>query len=208
MNMSFEIVIGIPEAHRAAAALLYDQAFGQKLALAIPDASKRVALFEQHFQLNHALAAIENDKLLGLAGFSTSAGSLTRGIDYSGLQSELGVVGGTRAAFVLALYERKAEVGELLMDGISVSSDCRGLGVGTRLLSQLMEHAATSGYTTIRLDVIDTNPKAKRLYERVGFVSTKTEEFEFLRGILGFGASTTMIYDVQNPEANNEFSNQ
>jgi hypothetical protein len=30
-----------------------------------------------------------------------------------------------------------------------------------------------------------------RLYERLGFREEKTEEFEFLRGLLGFGASTT-----------------
>lgn len=196
-HFSFEVKVGIPETHRLAAAELYDEAFGQKFALAIPDASKRIELFEKHFELKHALAAIAKDELLGIAGFSTSAGSLTGGIDYGNLLSDLGVFGGNRAALVLSLYERQALTGELMMDGISVSSASRGLGVGTRLLAGLIDYAGANGYESIRLDVIDTNDGARKLYERLGFVSTKTEDFEILRGVLGFGAATTMVYEVK-----------
>jgi hypothetical protein len=34
------------------------------------------------------------------------------------------------------------------------------------------------------------------LYEREGFVSTKTEHFGYLRRILGYGAATTMVYEL------------
>lgn len=196
-HLSYKVEVGIPEGHRLAAAQLYDEAFGQKFMLAIPDAAKRIELFQKHFELKYALAAIMNSDLLGIAGFSTSAGSLTAGIDYGNLLSDLGVLGGHRAALVLSFYERQAVTGELLLDGISVSPASRGLGVGTRLLRGLIDYAATNGYDSIRLDVIDTNDGARKLYERLGFVSIKTEEFEILRGMLGFGAATTMVYDVK-----------
>lgn len=51
-------------------------------------------------------------------------------------------------------------------------------------------------YSTNRLDMVDSNPGARRLYERLGFQEEKTERFEFLRGALGFGASSTMIYRI------------
>ena len=57
-----------------------------------------------------------------------------------------------------------------------------------------MEYAKENDYEKIRLDVIDTNPDARRLYERLGFVAERTNNFEGLRPVLGFGASTTMIY--------------
>lgn len=196
-HFSYEITVGIPEAHRVTAARLYDEAFGQKFALAIPDASKRIKLFEKHFVLKHALAAIGQGELLGIAGFSTNAGSLTGGIEYGNLLSDLGVLGGNRAALVLSLYERRAVMGELMMDGIAVSPASRGLGVGTRLLLGLIDYAGENGFESIRLDVIDTNDGARKLYERLGFVSTKTEEFEILRGVLGFGAATSMVYEIK-----------
>ena len=112
-----DIRLGIPEPHRAAVARLYDTAFGAKLTVAVPDAVDRIGLFERHFRLEHALAAVSGDALVGLAGFSTRAGSLTGGIGCTDLLSSLGVRGDNRAAPVLALHERKAAPGELLMDG-------------------------------------------------------------------------------------------
>ena len=47
--------------------------------------------------------------------------------------------------------------------------------------------------------MIDTNTGARRLYERHGFVTTKTERFEWLRAVLGFGASSTMIRTLREP---------
>jgi len=191
-----EIVIGIPEQYRASAAALYDEAFGPKIALAIPEKKKRIALYETCFQLQHAVAAVSDNQLLGLAGFSTNAGSLTGALDYATLIEQLGYIKGNRAALVLSFYERKKQPGELLMDGIAVDGAARGSGIGTRLLCSLIDYAEQHQYETIRLDVIDTNSAARRLYEKMGFKSTDTTNFGLLKGILGFGAATTMEFAV------------
>lgn len=183
---------GIPPEQREHTAQLYDIAFGEKLALAIPNSNDRIKLLSKAMQLDYAIGAFHDAKLIGIAGFSTAEGALTGGIDYRGLLSELGWMKGNRAAVVFSVYERKALEGELLMDGIVVDPEYRGKGVGTLLFSGLTDFAKSEQYSTVRLDVIDTNPGAKRLYERLGFREEKTEQFEFLRGILGFGASTTM----------------
>lgn len=77
-----------------------------------------------------------------------------------------------------------------------VDPEYRGKGVGTRLFSSLMDYAKSEQYSTIRLDVVDTNPGARRLYEHLGFIEERTEQFEFLRGVLGFGSSSTMLYTL------------
>jgi ribosomal protein S18 acetylase RimI-like enzyme len=110
------------------------------------------------------------------------------------LIDHLGVAAGLRAAVVFSLYARHPQAAEMLMDGIAVSPNMRGNGVGTRLLDELKQFAGDNGYTRIRLDVVDTNPSARRLYERQGFVPVRTERFGWLRGFLGFGSSTTMVY--------------
>ena len=187
---------GAPESQRRTAALLYDAAFGEKFALAIKDSGSRIQLFEQCFRLEHCIAALKDNQLVGIAGYSTAEGSLTSGITFKSLIEHLGWWKGLRAALVFSFYERKKVADELMMDGISVAPTHRGLGVGTQLLAELIQYGSEHQYTSIRLDVIDTNEAAKRMYERIGFVAGETAEFEYARGVLGFGASTTMIYSL------------
>ena len=82
------------------------------------------------------------------------------------------------------------------MDGIAVRSNARGKVVGTRLLSEISKLARQQGFNRVRLDVIDINPRARKLYERMGFKALKTESFPYLKGLLGFGGATTMVLDI------------
>lgn len=194
---------GFADELREQAARLYDQAFGSKLGLAIPEQAVRLRLLEQAFLPDYAITAVENGELVGMAGFHGQDGSLTggmlggQGLTWGDLHKELGVLGTLRAAFVLAFHNRTPQPGELLMDGIAVRADMRGKGVGGQLLEHLISYAREQGYEHIRLDVIETNAGARRLYERKGFVATKTERFGFLRPILGFSAETTMVHSLK-----------
>jgi ribosomal protein S18 acetylase RimI-like enzyme len=78
------------------------------------------------------------------------------------------------------------------MDGIAVDPRIRGRGVGSLLMEEVAAVAVEHDCREIRLDVIDTNPRARALYERRGFTAVKTERTPYLRGLLGFGAVTTM----------------
>ncbi len=183
--------------HRSAAAQLYESAFGSKLAVAIPDKQARVGVIEAALDPEFGFAAVEGDKLIGLAGMQTSEGSLTSGtLTFTDVRHRLGLLGAVRAGIVATLYERRLTPGELLMDGISVHPEARGKGIGTRLLNALKDHAINNGYQQVRLDVIVTNPRARALYERHGFVATKTRRYRGLGQMLGFSASTTMILDL------------
>jgi ribosomal protein S18 acetylase RimI-like enzyme len=72
----------------------------------------------------------------------------------------------------------------------------RGKGIGTRLLESVFDFARTEGFSSVRLDVVDTNPGARRLYERMGFVPVKTGHYPYLRRVMGFSAGTTMIREI------------
>ncbi|MBX2883319.1 MAG: GNAT family N-acetyltransferase [Granulosicoccus sp.] len=190
------IAQGLDADHCDRAAELYDIAFGEKLSLAISNKRDRIRVISLGLMPEFAICALDGEKLIGLAGFTTANGSLTGGIDYERLLTELGWLKGNRAALVLSLYERDAKAGELLMDGITVDPDYRGQGIGTLMFQSLIELGRREHYNSIRLDVIDTNHRARRLYERLGFVVVKTERFEFMRRILGFGSATTMTYPL------------
>jgi len=197
--MDVHIERGLPTVHRQAAALLYDEAFGAKLSVAIPDAAARIELIRDALDSAFAFVALRHGRLLGLAGIHTTEGSLTDGLDNMGLRGlvrRLGLRQATRAALVLGLIERPTRDGQLLMDGIAVSRTARGQGIGSLLLGTVEGFARSEGYRTVRLDVIDTNVRARALYERRGFVATDTTTFRLLGGLLGFESSTTMILDL------------
>jgi len=74
-----------------------------------------------------------------------------------------------------------------------VSEAARGQGVGSALLSAIRGKAITLGYCKVRLDVIDTNPRARALYERQGFIPESTSNIGPLRHIFGFRSATIMV---------------
>ena len=80
------------------------------------------------------------------------------------------------------------------MDGICVDAAARGQGVGTRLLNAVKSEAAKRDLGHVRLDVIDTNPKARALYERQGFVAQGTQDIGPLRHVFGFRRATQMVF--------------
>jgi ribosomal protein S18 acetylase RimI-like enzyme len=187
---------GIPEKYRVAAVDLYDEAFGKKFSLAVRNKEDRKKLFTRGLALKYAIGAVSQNGLLGIAGFHAAEGSLTGAISYRDLVSQLGFFKGNRAAVVFSFFERKPKPGELVMDGIAVRSDARGMGVGSTLLDEIRKYAKQHDYNCVRLDVVDTNPKAKKLYEHLGFVAVKTESFPYLKNFLGFGGVTTMELSV------------
>ena len=73
-----------------------------------------------------------------------------------------------------------------------------GQGIGKQLLDELSAFAASEDYDSVRLDVIETNDRARAMYERNRFVPTHTEHFGYLRWLLGFGASTTLVRNIRS----------
>lgn len=54
--------------------------------------------------------------------------------------------------------------------GIALYEKVWGLGIGTALLSLLIENAIKCGYEQMELDVVSRNDRAIKLYEKMGFV--------------------------------------
>lgn len=59
--------------------------------------------------------------------------------------------------------------GELYIDSIAVSEKCRGKGIATKLLNAVIDRARGMGLPAVGLLVDKNNPKAEKLYVRVGF---------------------------------------
>lgn len=184
---------GLRADHRAQASALYWEAFGPKLGIVLGPQDKGLAFINRVLDPMHAISAIGDDgALLGVAGFKTQKGALVGGT-FADLRAVFGFLGATWRGLLVEVLERDTENKRFLMDGIFVSPEARGQGVGTALLNAICVEARKRGYTEVRLDVIDTNPRARALYERQGFVAIDTKNIGPLRHIFGFRSATTMV---------------
>ena len=75
-------------------------------------------------------------------------------------------VGGERVGAVLCVHDsdETAKLRTLL-----VEPGARGMGLGARLVSEVINHARRSGYTTLTLWTNDVLHAARHIYERAGF---------------------------------------
>ena len=189
----FTIRNGFPPEARPEAARLFWQAFSNKLGRVMRPEARALRFLERVMDPDHAISAVTAEgALLGMAGFKTAEGALVGG-GLADLAAAYGWFGAVWRGLLLECLEREHEPGRLLMDGVFVREDARGLGIGSALLDAIEDEAARRGLGEVRLDVIDVNPRARALYERKGFRATVTTHTGLLRPLFGFARATTMV---------------
>lgn len=193
---AFTVRAGLDEAHRAEAAQLFWAAFRDKLGVTLGPEDRALAFVARVLRPRNAISAVGADgTLLGVAGFRSEHGALLGG-DVDDLREVYGWLGALWRAPLLHAFERDERPGEMLMDGIFVRDTARGLGVGTALIEGICAEARRRGYEAVRLDVIDSNPRARALYERRGFRVVGEERLGPLRHVFGFRTSFRMVRPV------------
>lgn len=191
-----DIRFGLTDDHRAEAAVLYWQAFGGKLGRVLGPEPMALRFLQRVMQADQCLTAIDTDgRLLGLAGFKTPEASFAGG-SRDDLRAVYGRFGGFWRGLALQLLGRDVDNQRFLLDGLCVSDSARGQGLGTALLEAVVAEARRRGYPAVRLDVVDTNTRARALYERRGFVLDRTAGIGPLRLIFGFRAAHTMVRPI------------
>lgn len=190
----FEILEPIPENLRDEAGQIYYEAFRRKLAplIGAPRAVQRV--LTAGLNLKMALGAQVDGCLLGLAGLHSQAGLFSTASMGSCLH-QLGLLRGLYACAVINLFARGMHCppGELRIAALAVTVRARGQGLGTRLLEAVCDRARREGCHSVRLEVVDTNHAARRLYERCGFRVIATQYYPIPSGWLGFKGDHVMV---------------
>lgn len=184
---------GLPSEAVAQAARLYWSAFGDKLGRLLGPETRALALLDRTIRADHAIVAVARDRpdVVGVAGFRSAGGgfmSLTR----PHLTAVYGPMG---AAWRFALLNRLSadeDNDRFLIDGLAVDSGWRGHGIGTALIEALAAEARARGYARLRLDVADQNPRARALYERLGFGAVGHQRLRLLAPVFGISGSTVM----------------
>lgn len=188
---------GLPDDLRDQAVDIFEDAFGSKMRMAVGDTEKRKAFMHQTYVAGNIIIARRGGTLLGMSGLSTKgapyAGGLMGGSwDFRPYRELLGWWGAIWAVWGNRMADHRPKADEVYIDGIAVSPEARGLGIGTRLLDEATAIARANGKRYVRLDVIDTNPRAQALYERIGYKVTKVQSFRYKERWVGFGGMISM----------------
>lgn len=187
---------GLRPEHHAIAAAGYWNAFSRKLRYPLGPDVKALAFIASVLKPDHAISAVTmSGSFLGLASFKTPEGSFVGG-GLRDLAKIYGWFGGTARGFLAAILDQQAKPDTLMVDGIFVQPEARSQGVGSALLDAIERKAAGLGLTSISLDVVDANPRAKALYERRGFVESARVSLGILKPLFGFRAVTTMVKTI------------
>lgn len=195
--MTAHVIKGVPDILRRDVAALYWDAFGGKLGRVLGPTPLALRFLETAIRPDHGFVAVDaRGALLGVAGFRSVAGSFAGG-GKAELRQTYGLWGSAWRSGLLSLLESDTENQRFLLDGICVARTARGKGIGTQLLGALMQEARARHYHSVRLDVVNTNTRARALYERQGFVAVQTQSIGLLRFAFGFSGSTTMVCPVQ-----------
>ena len=167
-------------AHLDQAASIFYEAFRLKLhhlELFARTREQAMRVLKGSFRPDNAIFAFEQERLVGLVGLEHADGQRFLDINPAVLRSEFGRFGALwRTAWlqISHAYQRPGQ-GLMRIDSIAVEAGGRGKGVGTLLLNQAIEHARQLGCRAVMLEVVDTNPRARQLYERMGFYVHKEE---------------------------------
>lgn len=195
---SIEIHHSLPERYYCqAAGLLYD-AFRQKFKPILGSRERGIALLAATLDPEMVLVALYGGQFAGVAGLKYEGRSLYA-FTLSAFVHEYGWLRGPLKWAILALADSPPAQGELVLPSIAVVPAMRGKGVGTQLIQAVVAHASALGFDVVCLKVVDTNLRAQRLYERLGFVATETKTYPYLRNIMGFAAVVKMVKTLNSP---------
>ncbi|MCV6598822.1 MAG: GNAT family N-acetyltransferase [Mangrovicoccus sp.] len=187
---------GLKESDRAAAAALFWDAFDSKLGVLLGPSERGERFLARGIDLNYAVVARGHDgRLLGLCGLKTHSDGFIGG-DFGDLCACYGFLSALWRYPMLITLDRAPEPQQLLLDGICVRQAARGQGVGAALIAEVITLAREQGFTSIRLEVIDQNPRARALYERLGFELTQWEDLGPFKRLFGFRRVATMLYEI------------
>jgi ribosomal protein S18 acetylase RimI-like enzyme len=180
----------LEDRHRGDLAYIVCEAFPIKVAALKVSRERAVETLLDSIDWDAAFYAYRGERLVGVAGIFTRAQRFLS-FGFPDLRRRFGLL---RALFFQLIlgFEGRPAADEFRIETLAVAAEVRGQGIGTRLLTEAERYAREHGYAVLSLDVVDTNLRARQLYERLGFREIRTEHYGCLTRRAGFTGSFHM----------------
>ena len=170
-----QIVEGVDREYVDDALCITYDAFAKKFRIGFRNADDFIRLFRDSVDPENCLFAIVDGELSGVLAFQMTGHEFYQ----LNLRTAFEKFSPFRAGLVifnliLLAFEDAVGADEFHIDLVAVVPSSRGLGVGTALMLRAEENAESTGKRTMSLGVIAENEGAIRLYERLGYRTTRT----------------------------------
>jgi ribosomal protein S18 acetylase RimI-like enzyme len=175
----------LPRENLREGAALYYTGLQAKLAPVFGPPETALAVLPQSLRRSRCLTAFENSELIGILGIHDARGSFLEP-SHQAMVRHYGAVMGMTRMMLLMLLDHKPPPGDLYLDGLAVAEQQRGQGIGTALIAAFEKRARDNGFKTVSLEVIATNPRARSLYERLGYRCVATHTMGPFSRLFGF----------------------
>ncbi|MGD2250629.1 MAG: GNAT family N-acetyltransferase [Candidatus Methanofastidiosia archaeon] len=190
-----EITFGVPADQKVITAEILYNAFQDKFETVFGPKDRVISLLSEHFCNERIVVAHDTGEVIGVGGLKFAGKSF---ISITGWQLLRTLKGGIiRFLFTGWVLETTVEPTEILVDILAVTQLMRGKGIGSALMSFIIDFAHTEGYKQVKLFVVDTNRKAKKFYTDMGFKEKEIHRIIFpWNRVFGFNTAFEMVYNT------------
>ena len=188
----YKVFKGLPFSLSEKAVRIYYDAFSMKINPLVGSKQKAIQFIGKTTDFSACFYAMLDSRLLGLAGIQDKDNNFTKNIGLGELLKEFNLFRALLIRYVYGYKTAKVKRGVIRIDSIAVAKEARGMGVGTALLNAIFKYAMDRGLQEIKLEVVNTNPGARKLYERLGFKAVKEVRYGFITKKAGFTSEFIM----------------
>ncbi|SCX91726.1 GNAT family N-acetyltransferase [Desulfoluna spongiiphila] len=191
------ILLGqLPEELEESAIEVFLNGFERKidhLMLKPRDRSQARRVYRDGADFSSGIYALCEGRVTGMLGLQYQNRKFIH-LNLATLNREFGFFGGVTRKLSGSVFKdiHPLDNDEIRVQVISVADGFRGTGVGHRLLETLFTFGRTQNLSCVRLEVVNTNPGAKRLYEKLGFTECGLLPYGPIAAKAGFSSQFRM----------------
>ena len=194
--MPIDIQRGISSNHRIPIAKIFFESFEGILGQIMGNSRKATKLISKLIREERILAALNGTRVVGFAGLNYQGKRFMK-FNFTEIARVYGLATIRVLLFFLIDLFDKNLPHQLHLEVLAVEKSQRSQGTGTKLLLSTIDFARKKGFKQIRLQVKNTNPKAKKLYENIGFKTANDRKIPCPFNIFtGFSIITEMHYNI------------
>ncbi|MCL5073128.1 MAG: GNAT family N-acetyltransferase [Actinobacteria bacterium] len=194
-EINIEITESISKNQRIRAIEIFYDAFERKIRALIKSKEKAISIYSNSLKNDHVFYALLNGNIVGLIGLHYKNKTFLD-LKYGDIRKYFNPLRSYFIYRICKLASPKIKDDVLRIDSIAVDKSIRSQGIGTLLINKVFEFAKNEGFKEVILEVVNTNPKAKALYERIGFREKKIVRYYFLTRSAGFSSEYVMSYKL------------
>ncbi len=194
-NTEINIKTEVNEKQLVEAVEIFYEAFERKIKPLIKSKEAACGIYKKSINPDRVIYAFSDDEVVGIAGLHYDGKNFMNG-RYSYYRQYFSPFKSFFIYNINKWMSPKIKKDELRIDTLAVKNTRRSLGIGSMLMQEVFSLAKSKGFNEVILEVVNTNPEAKRLYEKTGFIVKKHVKYYFLTRSAGFTSEYIMSYKL------------